>query len=209
MLVVDVDAVSKLAHWNILPLLPELTGYGWHGIGTVSSLIHRARRAISAPDGKLFHTSDAAIVVVDVISLMGANLGVPSDEVLGVLSASNRIDAGEAVLLATIADNPNGIFLTGDKRALRALAGLECAQSFVGKIMLVEHILWLCLEAKGRDWVLQNVCPSRSIDRAISMILGSRCDANVDNLREGIESYIHEIAALHDPSLVVALPQNS
>ncbi len=202
MLVVDVDALSKLAHWNILPILPSLTGYTWGDIGTVSSLIHRANRGISAPDGKLFHSSGAARVAVDAISKMG-NLATPSPEILDALGGSNQIDAGEAVLLATIADDPNGRFLTGDKRALRALSVLGCAPRFSGKILLVEHILWDCLESKGRDWVLLNVCPFRDIDKAITLILGGRCDASVDNLTDGIRSYINEIAVLHAPSLLV------
>lgn len=201
MLVIDVDALSKLAHWNILPLLPDLTGYTWGDIGTVSSLIHRANRAISTPDGKLFHSSDAARIAVDSISRM-ANLAVASPEILDVLSGSNQIDAGEAVLLATIADDPNGRFLTGDKRALRALSNLSCAPRFTGKILLIEHILWGCLETKGRDWVLQNICLFRDIDKTITMILGSRCDASVDNLIAGIQSYMNEIAVLHNPSLL-------
>lgn len=201
MLVVDVDALSKLAHWNILPLLPNLTGYTWGDIGTVSSLIHRANRATSTPDGKLFQSSEAAKVAVDAISHMGS-LAATSPEILDVLSGSNQIDTGEAVLLATIADDPDGRFLTGDKRALRALSGLGCAHRFAGKILLIEHILWGCLEIKGRDWVLQNICPFRDIDKTITMILGSRCDASVDNLTDGIQSYINEIAVLHNPSLL-------
>lgn len=207
MVAVDVDAIAKLAHWNILPLLPELTGYGWDEIGTASSLIHRARRSVSAPDGRLFHASDAAKVAVEAISLMRADLGEASVEILGELSESDQIDAGEAVLLATIANDPNGRFLTGDKRALRALAGLDCARHFIGKIMMVEHIIGLCLEAKGRDWLLQNVCPARNADRSISIILGSRCDASLDSLKDGIESYIRDVAVLHNPSLVVELPR--
>jgi hypothetical protein len=133
-------------------------------------------------------------------------MGAPaaaSPEILDALSKSNQIDAGEAVLLASIADDPSSRFLTGDKRALRALSGLACASRFAGKIFLVEHILWNCLESRGRDWVLKNVCPFRDIDKAITMILGSQCDANVENLTDGIRSYVNEIAALHAPSLLV------
>lgn len=125
MLLVDVDAIGKLAHWNILPLLPEILGCPWSEIGTVSSLIYRAKRAITKPDGKVFHTSAAAEIAVEAITHMATDLGKPSAHVLEAMSASNHIDAGEAVLLATIADQPNGAFLTGDKRALRALAGHE------------------------------------------------------------------------------------
>ena len=205
MLLVDVDAISKLAHWNILPLIPELTGRSWDEIGTVSSLIHRAKCAVTKPDRKIFHTPAAAEIAVEVISQMRADLGEPSSQILDALSTSSQIDAGEAVLLATTADKPNGVFLTGDKRALRALATHELAPIFAGKIMLIEQVICLCLGSKGIDWVRENVCPYRNIDTAISVMLGSRCDASIASVQDGVESYLREIEGLHDPSLLVKL----
>ncbi len=201
MLVVDVDALCKLAHWNVLPLLPELTGYSWKEMGTVSSLSYRAKKAIATPDGKLFRSTDAAKAALDALEKMGEPFEA-SPTILATLSEVSQIDAGEAVLLATIADDPNGRFLTGDKKALRALSNLGCAFYFSGKILLLEHILKSCLELKGCKWVLENLCPFREVDKAIAMILGSRCDANIENLTAGIHSYINEIAVLHDPCLL-------
>ena len=178
MLVVHVDALCKLAHWNVLPLLPELTGYSWKEMGTVSSLTYRAKKAMATPDGKLFRSTDAAKAALDAIVKMGEP-SEASPSILAGLSDARQIDAGEAVLLATIADDPTGRFLTGDKRALRALSNLSCASHFSGKILLLEHILMGCLELKGCNWVLENLCPFREVDKAIAMILGSRCDANV------------------------------
>lgn len=201
MLVIDVDALSKLAHWKILPLLPALTGYPWEEMATVSSLIHRAVRSSRSPDGKIFFSQEAAIASVEAISQM-SNLPSPSLDVVDYLSTSNQIDSGEAVLLATIVENANDRILTGDKRALRALSQLEYAQQFSGKVFLVEHILRECLKKRGREWVLQNVCPFKRIDKSISIILGSQCDASDDDMIEGLQSYITEIENLHDPSLL-------
>ena len=206
MLLVDVDAICKLAHWNILPLLPDITGRPWSETGTVSSLIYRAKSAATKPDRKLFHTTDAAEIAIDALTRMATSIGEPSAHILESLITSNQIDAGEAVLLATIADQPNGVLLTGDKRALRALAGHELAPIFAGRIMLIEHVIWLCLEMNGLDWTRANICPQRGIDKAISVLFGYRCDARTDSVREGVESYLGEIKRLHNPSLLVDLP---
>ncbi len=201
MLYIDVDAVCKLAHWNILPLLSDLMKCNWNEMATLSSLFYRASRAVDRPDGKLFRTSAAAIIACDCIAKM-ALPPEPDAEILVALSESQQIDTGEAVLLAITAGDPKGSFLTGDKRALRALSTLSCSDRFVGRILLVEQILERCLEAKGRDWVLQHVCPFKEIDKTISMILGSRCDGSCESISEGIRSYVGEIARLRKPSLI-------
>lgn len=64
MLFIDADALAKLAHWQILPILPTITGMTWNRMATISSLKHRAHRASTKPDGRLFHCPHAAAVSV-------------------------------------------------------------------------------------------------------------------------------------------------
>lgn len=201
MLVIDVDAVSKLAHWNILPIVPNLTGYQWNQISTVSSLIHRARRSLDELDGRLFHSVEAAQSAVAAIEQM-SSLPPISPGHLEILSTSPQIDSGEALLLSAIAELQSGCFLTGDKRALRALAKTSVALNFSAKIIPIEYMVWGCLELKGRDWVLENICPFRSVDKAIGITLGSRCDATSEAIVDGLASYVGEIQALYDPSFL-------
>jgi hypothetical protein len=203
MLYLDVDAVCKLAHWNILPLLPELTRRKWIEMTTVSSLKYRALQAEQRPDGKLFRSIGAAKVVSSSIAMMSPAPD-PDSSLLSQLAEIPQIDPGEAVLLSIVAQDVDGQLLTGDKRAIRALAAHSIAERFVGKLISVEQILEKSLRAKGRDWFLSNVCPQRAIDKAVSMILGSRCDASLENLNQGIDSYINELKALRDPSLLSA-----
>jgi hypothetical protein len=147
MLYIDIDAFCKLAHWNLLPFLPNLTGYRWDEIATLSSLIFRARRAIEKPDGKLFLTSGAATCAYEHANKM-ATLPEPDPEAVVVFANTPQIDAGEAVLFALTAADPNGCLFTGDKRALRALSQLNCADRFVGRILIIEQILWRCLAGR-------------------------------------------------------------
>ena len=201
MLYVDVDAFCKLAHWNILPLLPELTRHQWHEIATVSSLWHRANRAKTRPDGKLFYAVEPANIACSCMEKMG-RLPEPKPEKLMCAIDVPQIDPGEAVLLSITADDPTGYFLTGDKRALKALSRLDCVTPLIGRILTVEQILFLCIEKMGHTWFMKNVCPYRHIDKAVYMITGSQCLGTETSVKAGLFSYINEISALCDPSLI-------
>ncbi len=197
----DVDVICKLAHWGILPNLPDILGCEWNQISTVSSLRFRAQRAVEKPDGKLFRSSAAAQSVVECVSKMHP-MPAPNAHILENLNAIAQVDPGEAVLISVTLSNPYGIFITGDKRALRSLATHSLAARLAGRVVLIEQILELCLNQKGREWLLTCIREYRTIDKAIAMIVGCNCDASLESLSEGLRSYIGEIENLCDPSII-------
>lgn len=201
MLFLDADAVSKLSHWNILPLLPELLGINWEEIATISSLRYRAQAAVTKPDKKLFHTSEAAQIAVDCVTKCHV-CPTPNAEMVEAFSKVPQIDAGEAVLFSLVMTQRDSRLLTGDKRALRALATHELAKNFDGKIICIEQILKLTLDKHGRQWLLANVGPQAQIDKAAAIILGSRQDAPIDQIYEALSSYTNEMAGLKNPSML-------
>ncbi|MDR9851377.1 hypothetical protein [Herbaspirillum huttiense] len=205
MLFLDADALSKLAHWNILPVLPQLLGIPWDQVATISSLRYRAMGAVSKPDKKLFHTSEAAQIAVDFIAKM-ATCPSPSAEVVEAFSKVPQIDAGEAVLFSLVMAHSGSRLLTGDKRALRALAKHELAANFDGKIICVEQILKLALDMHGREWLISCVGPQAQIDKAAAIILGSRHDAPIEHIHEALGSYITEMVGLKEPPMLWLLP---
>lgn len=208
MLFIDADALSKLAHWNILPMLPELAATPWSGMATVSSIKFRALRATTAPDGKLFRCPQAAARSVEAIQQM-ATLGAPDATVLATFADLPEIDPGEATLLALMATSAEDRLLTGDKRALRRLAQLPDAQRWSGRIFTVEQVVACCLHFKGRDWLLEAACPYREMDKAIANCLGSLCDASAPSIREGLTSYIREMDELYSPTLLGRCPETT
>jgi len=201
MLFIDADALSKLAHWNILAVLPELASTPWSGMATVSSIRFRALKATTVPDGKLFRCPKAAARSVEAIQKMSP-LAAPDATLLATFAAVPDIDPGEATLLALVASGPEDRLLTGDKRALRSLARLPEASRWCGRIFTVEQVIACGLKSKGRDWLLQGACPFRDMDKAVANCLGSSCDASETSIREGLASYIREMDRLHDPSLL-------
>lgn len=198
---VDVDALCKLAHWGIAAHLPEILSCTWSDISTVSSLRFRAQRAVAQPDGKLLRTSDAAQAVLQCIAAMPP-LPDPDTPLLEQFTRIAQVDPGEAVLLAAAAADPAGTFITGDKRALRAIARLPQAALIAGKVIILEQLLDRCITIYGRDWLLEHIREDLSADKAVAMIVGSQCAASIDELNAGLKSYIAEIRDLCAPSMI-------
>lgn len=202
MLYIDVDAMAKLAHWKILPELIDLLPYSWDQITTVSSLRFRALKSTESPDKKLFHSAEAAQLVVTCMDKMAQPATTPDAELLELFVPVRGIDTGEAVLLSLVTGSESSRFLTGDKRAVRALASMDISNRFEGRIIMIDQVLWRCLEKKGRDWMLERICPFRDFDNSIKVIFGHNCN-NVDNqINAALISYINEMSGLCNPSLL-------
>lgn len=202
-LLVDVDALCKLAHWRLLSELPYLLGTVWSDCATLTSAKHRARKAKVKPDGRIFRTTAAAEEALWAIEQMQPTLE-PNAEGLKDFENVPGIDPGEAVLLSAIATSPSARLLTGDKRALRALASTpnSIRSSYAGKIILVEQVILGALDAHDLAWLRDHVCPEKDVDKTISMIMGGRCDASEVSVREGLASHLNELKRLCDPSIV-------
>lgn len=201
-LLLDVDAAVKLAHWRLLIELPVLLGCQWQDIATISSLRYRALRAQDAPDGRLFHTCEAASLVLAALEHMQP-LPAPDPDRLAAFQDVPGIDPGEALLFSLAADQGDAVVLTGDKRALGALATLapEMGELLRGRVLTVESIVELALRHFGIDWLRERVCPSKDIDKAIAAVMGSRCDAPEDSVREGLQSYLRDVRRRTGPFL--------
>jgi hypothetical protein len=204
-LLVDVDALAKSAHWQLLPEIPECLAVPLAECATLTSARFRAQRALTKPDGKPFHNVEAAQAALDAIAKMLPAVA-PDGACLPYLQKVAGIDAGEAVLLSSIANSDTRL-LTGDKRALKALANLQPDQRapFEGRIILIEQLIQQALKRHGLPWLRERICPHLQIDNAMANIMGSRCDAGLESVQEGLASYIGEIERSASPSLIARL----
>jgi hypothetical protein len=201
-LLVDVDAMCKLAHWRLLELLDEITGVPPTLCAALPSCQFRANKSLTKPD-RVLRSSAAAQTVLQAISTFGS-LPQPEPESLSPFQEVAGIDSGEAVMLALMLDNPATILLTGDKRAMRALAALEpkLRERFAARILPIECIVKCILDARGLDELRARVCPWKDVDTAISNVMGSRCDQGEASVREGLASYLNELRQLCEPPLI-------
>ena len=205
-LFIDVDALAKLAHWRLLEELQSLVEIPLSQCATLTSAKFRAERSVGIPDGKLFRSTEAATLALTAIRGMMASVS-PEERYLPAMQNVPGIDAGEAVLLSALLGSEDVRLLTGDKRALRALAtlGRDKLIGFTGKILLIEQIVLAALNRHDIFWLRDRICAHKDIDKAIGNAMGSKCDASCDSVREGLESYIAEIARASVPSLIAEI----
>jgi hypothetical protein len=202
-LLVDVDAMCKLAHWRLLELLPTITGIEPSACSTLASTRFRALKSMEKPDGKLFRCADAAKAVMDAVDAFGY-LSQPDPALLTKFRDVAGIDAGEAVMLARLIEDHEARFLTGDKRALRAIATMDgmVRATIAERVVPVECIIKCVLDAYGIDELRARACTWKEIDKVVSIVLGSRCDRVEALVRDGLSSYIGELHGLCEPSLI-------
>jgi len=85
------------------------------------------------------------------------------------------IDAGEAALLLATKNQPDFIFITGDKRALRTLTNNFLSQELhnrhLGHVLCLETILLLIIKHKGFSAIRLQLLAGRSCDKAVSNAL--------------------------------------
>ena len=59
---------------------------------------------------------------------------------------------------------------------------------------------------KGIDWLRAHICPYRTLDKAIGVIMGSDCKATAEAAEAGLRSYIAELRSMSGTLLRATVP---
>lgn len=187
---VDNDVLIKLAHWGLLDHFAQAMGVTWADVSAPPSLLFRAQRA----DTKLFR--DAAAARALAAHLATAQSLAPDPAVVEALQGLPGLDAGEVLLIADLAKSPDAVLVTGDKRALAALAasGLRWLHpQLSGRILCLEQVLALIAKTHGPDDVVAGIDRHRELDIAARCAIGSTRPLPVEQLLDALESYIEDV----------------
>ena len=186
-LLVDNDALLKAAHWELLDVVPTLVGGTWADTACLPTLPPRVHRA----ERKLFAGPSVAKALGERLAKT-VQLPDPDVTVLSALQAEPGIDAGELLLFGALAATPDAVLLTGDKRALRAVA--ETGNPFCHhRVICVEQLLSHSLVQLGAPTLLAHVRRWSPRDKTALAIFGSQGDKSDDDLREGLSSYLRSL----------------
>lgn len=169
-LAVDTDAFCKLAGFDLLEPALAALGLGLADCGRLPRLVRQLERAAwldTVPD--LARARLRAIAAA-------LPVATPRDGgwIDRIASSGCALDAGEAALLAVVADGDAVLLMTGDKRALRALASFpELAAVLRGRVVLVEQAALLAIGALGDAEVERRVVgnPFERLDRVLASCL--------------------------------------
>ena len=110
------------------------------------------------------------------------------------LQLNLELDGGESQLLAILLNRNYKVLLTGDKRAILAIASIAPNQA-QGKLACFEQILLDIAIRANIDDVRTNVCREPKVDRAayVSFSCFSSSKTDLATIAIGLESYIRDI----------------
>ena len=119
------------------------------------------------------------------------------DHLVDALTNIQGIDVGENLLFATLAGD-NSLLLTGDKKAMKALANRVpgVAKMCAGRIVCVPQLIDLLVRELGLPAVQGAFLRSGSKDMTLLAVLGSRGDAPQQSFDEGIAQYRRDVESL-------------
>ncbi len=189
-LLMDNDALLKAAHWDLLDVVPTMVGGTWADTACLPTFPPRVHRA----EAKLFaHASVAK--ALEVRLALTVQLPDPDVTVLSALQGESGIDAGELLLFGALAATPSAVLLTGDKRALRAVALTGTLPRYQNRVMCVEQLLSQALDQLGAQSLQARVRRWAPRDQTALAIFGRQGDKSEADLREGLGSYLHSLEA--------------
>lgn len=156
-LLVDSDIFCKLGVSGLLQPALAALGLSWNECGRLAALPHMLRRG-KLP--KLYGAAACELLIPSAESMPVAPLA--GTEWLDQLVGVDQIDAGEAQLFAASCEHTL-VIVTGDKRALRAVAKLPgLCMALPGRIITLEAILITLCQTQGVTAVRRSITPLAS-----------------------------------------------
>ncbi|WP_325130783.1 hypothetical protein [Arenimonas sp.] len=187
----DNDVLLSAAHWGLLDQVPTMVGATWSEVSVLTSLPPRTKKA----DPKLFKDPAVAAALAPYLARC-APLPDPEVSLIARLQGRQDIDVGEQVLFAAAGNAPEAFVVTGDKRAIRALAAVH-AQGLIpeltGRVMCLEQLLWHALSTLGPNELLRRVREYPDRDMATLAILGRTGSKSQAQIEEGLTSYLKDL----------------
>jgi hypothetical protein len=102
-----------------------------------------------------------------------------------------ELDGGESQLLAILANRSCSLLVTGDKRAIVAMA-IVAATEAGGRVACFEQLIGHIIATSGTPFVQPRVCAEPNVDRAITNCFACSSPETPDdgNVLQGLASYI-------------------
>lgn len=122
--------------------------------------------------------------------------GLADPDLWDVLNAVPNIDSGEALLFAVGANNRDTLVITGDKRSLAALCShdsvIHVSNALAGRVVSMEVLFSILVEHQFAH-VQECVRSKPNVDKALSIAFGVTTPADLNSVREGLNSYIRHL----------------
>jgi hypothetical protein len=194
-ILIDNDALLKLARYGLLDEVVALFGCSPTDVCVLASakysLLPAKNRLRFCEDEESTARLEAFLRTSKPLDAQSAD-----PDLLDVLNAIQNIDAGEALLLAVGATNRDTLVITGDKHSLAALCShasvTHVSNAVAGRVVSMEVLFSILVERQFAH-VQKCVRSKPNVDKALSIAFGVTTPADVNSVREGLNSYIRHL----------------
>ena len=185
-LLFDTDAFCKLGIANLLQNVAQVFGATLQECGRLYALPFMLRKgALRKRYGE--STCDALIPIANAMPAFPDASVSWLEKVTGVVD----IDPGEAQVFALAAEHGQP-FVSGDKRALKALKGInEFIPALDGQVVTMEAVLLALCGSMGQSHVRERVSPLIGLDRMVALCFSP----SNPNPTEALSSYFRDLQA--------------
>ena len=189
-LLFDTDAFCKLGIANLLHNVAQIFGTTLQECGRLYALPFMLRKG-RLPRLYGVHACDKLIPVADAMPAIPDASITWLEKVTGIVD----IDPGEAQIYALAAEHAQP-FVSGDKRALKALKGInEFVSALQCRVVTLEALSLALCDSMGQDHVRQRVLPLIHMDRMIAVCFSPDNPSPTDAL----SSYFRDLQATLAP----------
>jgi hypothetical protein len=207
---VDNDILLKIAAWQLdAPLLAiSTTAAGSPAMLSIARYVVRrklSRQALHDASGaeQAFDRLCEAMAAIEP-ELVEIEMAAALEETAG--QAGLELDVGESQLVAILVARGAALLLTGDKRAIKAIATLE-PQDFGTRVACLEQAIWLILAREDAGAIRRCICSEPTVDKAVTSCFACHRNDEVTaaDIEAGLSSYIGDLTRLAG---VVLAPSN-
>ncbi len=121
----------------------------------------------------------------------------PAVEIHQSLLEVDAIDDGEALLYALLSGRPAFALVSGDKRAMKAVATdarlSEIRAAVAGRVVCLEWIVRSMLEDLGLDPICRHLDPVLAMNETLGIVFSPGARQSPGQARAGLDSYLAEL----------------
>ena len=195
----DNDVVLKTACYSLaeealVAMTREGTPPAMLGVGRYV-VLGRIKRDRRIRDSR--RANEALTAILESIALLEPNeaeLAIAADFEAEANRRDLELDGGESQLLAILESRSSPALVTGDKRAIIAIAAVAMKLA-AGRIGCLEQLMAHLTRAVGLEVVRARICAEPDVDRAISICFGcARDGSELADVMAGLTSYIGHLS---------------
>jgi hypothetical protein len=201
-LLTDNDIILKLGACDLLEVFPLACGVSRDDVQVLETAEHYIRNILNKSgkhQEKIEQYSEAGLRRALDFVKSARHVGAHDSRVARVLTGIEAMDVGETILYAAAYGMTDTIVTTGDKRALRSLAGTGSARQIVqrlqARVLCFEQVILRCMEHIGFPELRHRIIATITCDTALRSVFGGGMLTQESDVRKTLTDYIEDLRA--------------